>query len=398
MSVFSAGAAAAAATVVVVVMTVAAAAASAAAPASMRSGTDAETRESMSPRVAAPTASVGPDRLILSITGCEELAPAEVREVMAAELRHSVIQIAGPNGDDGTPAGDTTTVSVACSAGEVTIAIHHPDGDRPAERTLSLLGTALVARQHLVALAVTELLFADGRRRKERFFHQAQQTQQPPKAVAPAAPVVVPPHSRPAPSAPEGSRTIARQARGEPVGHIEARGSALVFASAPVLWGGGIEYQHLVGARWGFGAQLELHHGLRQTALGDVSADVLAGAVTTFGEIATRHVTWQGGIGVDLGAARLRGTPGTGSAAAGGQLRRPWGGPLAQAAALLTPFGRLTVSLTVEVGWTLLPLRAQVAGDDSVELEGPWAGLSVGIGLNSIRSATRVADVAGDGV
>lgn len=70
-------------------------------------------------------------------------------------------------------------------------------------------------------------------------------------------------------------------------------------------------------------------------------------------------MTWQGGLGVELGAARLRGTPGTEWSAEGSQLRRPWGGPLAQAGARVTPVGRLAVSLTVEVGWTLLPLRAR---------------------------------------
>lgn len=377
MSVFSA--ATVPTTAVVVAMF---AAATAAATTRNGSGRDVEPRHSLSPRTVASTAQAVPDRLILSMKGCDELSVPEVREMMAAELGGPQIQIAGTKGDERPPTGAATAVTVTCAGGEAAIAIEHGDGDRPATRTLSLLGTALIARPQVVALAVTELLFADRRRRNERSLQRAPKTPPPAKAAAaPAAPIFVATASHAGPTVADSSGAIARQSRAEHLGHLEARGSAVVFANAPVLWGGGIGYQHLVRAPWGLAAHLDLHHGLRQTTLGDVSADVISVTAIAYGQIAARDVTWQVGIGVDLGAGRLRGTPGTGSAAQGNQLRRPLGGLLARAAALVSPVGRLAMSLTAEVGWTLLPLRAQVDGDDAVELRGLLIGLSLGIGV-----------------
>jgi hypothetical protein len=145
------------------------------------------------------------------------------------------------------------------------------------------------------------------------------------------------------------------------------------------LAGGGLRVGGDHSHHLGWDVELGAYHGSTATALGTVTGDLLTGRAVLLGHYLWPHIILRGGGGLRVGAARLGGAaidPATVEARA---LWGPWGGPLV-GLGLAAAAARLRIDLSVEAGYVLWPVGARVAGTRALAVEGPWFGLTLGLG------------------
>jgi hypothetical protein len=255
------------------------------------------------------------------------------------------------------------TLTVSCEQGAAAIALERAPGDRyPIQVRVELRDTAKAARERLVALAATELLW---------------QAEQPPghQTSVEAWPVRAPLIDRVEDSA-RGGAALRRR----PIELFVAASVALDGAPKTALWGGSLGTLVELGQRWSLLFDTRFERGVTRQALLDVRWSVLsafAGAVAR-GELGSLDIALGGGARAGwLALDATARTPHQGSSFAA-----PWAGlalPLrlsTDLAAGVAPF------VGFEAGYVLVPVRgSSSAGEPLVEQKGPWVSCSAGLGV-----------------
>jgi hypothetical protein len=295
----------------------------------------------------------------LEIGACLDVEQAEVRRIVAIELRALMA-----SRDSGEP---ITRVSVDCYNPLVEIRVEDPVTGKSLERRIDLSTSERSTRARLLALAVAELVSSSW----------TELVSNPEPSVLPAGP-----------SASEGERRAARQtvrARDElqhrPIVFGAAATSRLFLRGAGPMWGGRAE----VMPRLPFGAltfDASFDRGATKTTLGEVSFTSASGGAGWRALWSDRTWLLEAGGEVRVGALWLYGTPQSPEQASG-QGGVAWtGGPVFVVRSGFLPWERTQVTLGLELGYALFGVKGRVAGLPEVRLDGAWAGVSLGIGLS----------------
>lgn len=317
------------------------------------------------------------------------LDESEVARLVAIEL--------GP-GRPATPTAGPPRLhaQIDCSDGSPQLAdltVEERGSGRALMRTVDLAAQAQPLHARLIALSLAELVHAV---HSERF----DDAPAPPPALSPAPPPAPPP----APKSPADGTSPAILPLGisaASVGSAVSTGSepktpplaglylvgglALLvpFAGpgAPLHVGGGLRVggDHRAHLGWDFDAQVQTAQ--RRTELGVVTSDLLSSRATLQAHVSWSRLLLRGGLGLRAGAVRLAGAPGDG--ALSDEKWAPFGGPLLSLGLSFAPLSlrRLRADLTAEGGYLLWSATAVVGGKPSLAIAGPWAGLSLSLGL-----------------
>lgn len=292
-----------------------------------------------------------------------------------AVRRLLVLELGAQLAPDAAADAGITRAVVGCDGAHVDLYVDDPVTGKALRRGIEPgaggTGTGAGAgelAERILALALAELIFASW----------AELLVTPHPRVPPAAPRV-PDAARAATSARVSQKLPGRDAA--PAGGLRllAVGSASVLLSSPAwLLGGGLRLggDHARHFSWDAGA--EYQRGRAETPLGAVTTDLLSLRLALLAHLSLPHLTLRAGAGLRAGAARLAGVP-AGDAAVGSELWGAWGGPLLHGG-LTVRAQRLRIDLGLEGGYVVWPVGARVGGVRAVAVEGPWLGLSVGIG------------------
>jgi hypothetical protein len=282
---------------------------------------------------------------------CLQIDQAAVRRLVGVELGSALAV-------DGTNA--TSRVLVRCDAQRVQLTFE-ADG-RTLRRDVDLEGVAREGRNRLLALAIAELVAAS-------------RSELTPEVAAPIAPA---PAATPASTA-TAMPTLARDDMRRFRLSISATGRGF-FAGTGLLGGAGVRLAKHHAHHLGWLADIDFVHGRGSSALGTVSSDVLSvGTALQFHKSWSR-ISVQGGVGLRGGAARLGGDAMGRTDVTASSLWAPWGGAMLAGGASFAPTRRLLVELGIEAGYTFLPVRGLITGQDNISVEGAWVGLQIGIG------------------
>jgi hypothetical protein len=291
-------------------------------------------------------------------TGSCDAAPTDqVMALVRVELGAQLVD---------APTGAGCHVVVECSGDEVTVSVAARDRLKRSHRT-DLGGSPANVRPRIVALEIAELV-RDVAREPEVLRTAAMQRDRMPPDSAPA-PSAGPAVTLPPADRPSGNRIT-----------LAAFGLASTFRyDGRWLGGGGLRFDY---ARDFICAGFDATLATRQDGsdLGTVRM-----LVTRLSPYAAWHVSASGiavrlGAGYALGMARIAGTAENGRAA-GGSVTGLWGGPYALAGIGYAATDAVDLDLRAEAGWVLLPVVGQVAGGNDVAVQGPWAGLQLGLSL-----------------
>lgn len=282
-----------------------------------------------------------------------------------------------------------------CSDGSPQLAdltVEERGSGRQLMRTVDLSVQAQPLHARLIALSLAELVHAV---HSERFDDPPAPSSAPPPAPPPTpkptsdgTSPALPPLSISAASV--GSAVSAVSTGSEPKtpplrGLYLVGGLALLvpFAGpgAPLHVGGGLRVggDHRAHLGWDFDAQVQTAQ--RRTELGVVTSDLLSSRATLQAHVSWSRLLLRGGLGLRAGAVRLAGAPGDGALAS--EKWAPFGGPLLSLGLSFAPLSlrRLRADLTAEGGYLLWSATAVVGGKPSLAIAGPWAGLSLSLGL-----------------
>jgi len=296
-------------------------------------------------------------RLFLDTSGCESVPAAAVRSMVSVELRTGIADTASDV--------EATRVIARCSGELAAITIDDVLTHKSVSRVIDMAATAPIARPHLLALAIVELLAAS-------WYELAV-----PPAVQPVTPVAASPerdaalafvHAR-LPVAP--SRQMA----------VAAIAEVLSFSRVVRLWGGSVEATGDLRRWLAWQAALGLAHGTRSTPLGLVTADDASAAVAVAAQARSARLAARVGLGLRLGSAWVSGSPAAGASAAGGSIHGLWWGPMATVGGRFRGPGPLVWLAAVEGGVIAHGVVADVQGYASTSLDGPWLRIGLGVGL-----------------
>jgi len=311
---------------------------------------------------AALEAGPGAPLLTLDLGSCPLVPAAGVQSIVATELHRPVLLAA----ERSAPAASAVaTVQVICDGLRAAIDIDDPVTGKKLGRVVDLGAAAPVARPHLLALSIVELLAASWVE-LESNPHPASPPVGPtatPEARAAALDVVT---SRP--GARRGPRLLAG---------VVAQAST----AGPPSAGGGVVVAGDVGSHLGWMADVAFQHGSRTLSLGRITADNVSVLGALFARASRGHAAVRVGLGARAGGAWLSGSPADPATAVGGAVSGPWWGPLAIVDGSLTLRGRIVLELTVEAGRVLLPVIATVQGVNGVAMDGAWIRGGFGVGF-----------------
>src|SRR5262245_46823267 len=106
-------------------------------------------------------AAAAPAFLVLDLDGCAAAPAAEIRNIVEVELRRSVAVLAGAGAETpGTARPNVAKARLTCVDLLATIEIADPVTGKTLRRTVDLEPVPPVARAHLIALSIVELLVA----------------------------------------------------------------------------------------------------------------------------------------------------------------------------------------------------------------------------------------------
>ena len=259
---------------------------------------------------------------------------------------------------------EATRVSVDCVDELATISIDDVLTHKSVSRAIDMAGTASIARPHLVALAIVELLAAS-------WYELA------------VTPTVQP--ARPMPAAPEHDAALAfvhdrlpRAPSRKLV--VAAVADLLSFSRVARLWGGSVEVTGDLRRWLAWQGALGMARGTRSTPLGLVTADSASAELAVALQARSARLAVHAGLGLRLGSAWLSGSPSAASAV-GGSVQGLWWGPLATIGGCLRGPGPVVWLAAVEGGVTARGVVADVQGSTSTSLDGPWLRIGLGAGL-----------------
>jgi hypothetical protein len=311
---------------------------------------------------AAPDPGPGAPLLTLELGSCAQAPATDVRSMVATEL-HRPVWLAA---ERSAPAsGTVATVKVICEGLRASIEIDDPVTGKKLGRVVDLGAAAPVARPHLLALSIVELLAASW-------------------VELESNPHPVNPPVGPAPS-PEARAAALDVVTSRPGARRGPRLVAGVVAQAstggPPSAGGGVVVAGDVGSHLGWMADAAFQHGSRSFALGRVTTDNVSVLGALFARVSRGPASVRAGLGARGGGAWLSGSPADAATAVGGAVSGPWWGPVAIVDGSITLRGRIVLELTIEGGRVLLPVIATVQGVNAVAMDGTWIRGGFGVGF-----------------
>jgi hypothetical protein len=292
----------------------------------------------------------------LDTSGCANVPAQAVRSIVSVELRTSIA--------DAAPDVEATRISARCSGELATISIDDVLTHKSVSRVIDMTATAPIARPHLLALAIVELLAAS--------WYELAVT----PVVQPVTPV----------ASPERDVALAFMRARLPLApsrkvEVSAIVDLLSFSRLVRLWGGSVEATGDLRRWLAWQAALGLAHGTRSTPLGLVTADTASAALAVTAQARSARLAARVGLGVRLGSVWVSGSPDAGASAAGGSVQGLWWGPMATAEGSFRGPGPLVWRAAAEGGVAAHGVVADVQGYASTSLDGPWLRLGVGVGL-----------------
>jgi hypothetical protein len=334
--------------------------------------------------VGASTAAAEPSRRLpveLEIDPCTGVAPDVISRILTVELSVGVTWVSTGEASDPAQKPDVTQVALSCEDGTIKMVVRDPLTGKTLERHIDLRAERSSARPRLLSLSAAELVAAS--------WIELDYAPPPPAPVVEA--------TAPAPlRADAADAARAAMKRQEPVQwDFEALALARHFPDADLTtWGGGI------AATWAYQGWLALggnvvgetgsaalsHEGV---ALG--SASVRTGSVGLSARLRRGWPTFalEAGVGARIALTRLHAT--TDQAAPGlwqeHSFAGAWGGPLVEVRVGWKPSRFVMFVGSVEAGTVTRPLAGLVAKQPEVILDGPWASISLGIGIGNVGRA-----------
>ena len=316
------------------------------------------------PAEAATTGSSAPPLLALNLERCAAVAAVDVQGMVGLELHRPVVLL----DETAAPAiarSVTTAVRVTCQGLRAEIEIDDPLTGKTIGRVVDLAAAAPVARQHLLALSIVELLAASWI-----------ELQSNPHPASPPVGAVTTPEAREAALEVVRDRPGARRAA-----RVLAELGVQTFASGPRSLGGAVIVAGTATRHLGWMADISFQRGERDFALGRVTLDIGSALGALLVGASWGRAALRGGLGARAGEAWLSGAPAESTSAVGGVVRGRWWGPVALLDGSLTLRGRIVFEITLEAGRVLLPVVATVQGADPVAVDGNWIRGGVGAGF-----------------
>jgi hypothetical protein len=299
-----------------------------------------------------------PPSLALDLRGCQGVASAGVQSLVAVELHRPVLLLDG-SGAARAPA--LPTVRIVCESMRATIDVDDPVTGKRIERAVDLAAAAPVARPHLLALSVVELLAAG--------WVEIESNPQP--VTPPVSPASTPQIQAPPPeavSARRGPRLLA--------GFV-----AQTSTAGPWSTGGGVVVAGDVEAHVGWMVDVTFQQGRSAFAVGQVTVDNASALAAVFARASRGAAAIRLGAGARGGGAWLSGAPAESAGVIGGVVSGPWWGGLGIVDASVTLRGRFVLELMLEAGRVLLPVTATVHGASPVAIDGAWMRGGLGVGF-----------------
>lgn len=300
----------------------------------------------------------------IDVDACVGAPSADVRRVLRVELGALLV--------DDAPAGEVVTRAVvSCQGRSIHLRVDDPITGKSLTRDVDVDVSDAPGRARLVALAVAELVAASWTELETN-----------------PRPEVQPAGARPPQSAVDAVRKVVRakipKQSDEEIGRtrmtlVASRRS--FFSESTAQWGGGMrlgrdEFEHV-----GWTADILGEHGATDVSLGTVYLDTITVGGSLYLYRRWSVVTFQLGVGVRLGAARLSGKPYQSESAYAGSGIAPWGWPTAIGGLRLRPIGPIVIEASGELGYVVLPMAGAVGGVREVTIAGPWVGAQLGLGM-----------------
>jgi hypothetical protein len=317
----------------------------------------------------------------LEVDPCTGVAPDVVSRILTVELGVGVTFVPVGEASDSAQKPDTTQVALSCDEGTIRIFVRDPLTGKTLERHIDLRAERPSARPRLLSLSAAELVAASWIELEA------------PPPPAPVVEATAPPPAR------SEAADIARAAmkRQEPAQwDVEALALGRRFPDANLTtWGGGI------AANWAYQGWLAVG--------GDIVGESGGGDLALDGVIVGQASVWSGSVGL---SARLRQTWPTLSleAGLGGRLgvakvhatadatqlglwqehgfSGTWGGPLATVRVGWKASRMVLLVGSVEAGTVTRQLAGLVARQPELLITGPWAALSLGVGIGADAGPT----------
>jgi hypothetical protein len=308
-----------------------------------------------------PRLALGAERhpsVAVEIGACLDVEPAEVRRIVAIELRALM--------KGATGAEPITQVAVDCYNPLVEIRVEDPITGKSLVRRIDLSMSERNVRARLLALAIAELVSSSW----------TELVSNPEPTVAPAGP-----------TASEGERGAATQAirareetRHRPIAFGAAAVSHWFLRGAGPLVGGRAEVMpRIAGGTLTFDATVD--HGVAKASLGDVSMTTVTGGAGWRARWSDSNWLLEAGGEARLGAAWLSGTPRSPDQTAG-RAGVGWiGGPVFVVRGGFLPYERTMVTLGAELGYAAVGANGRVASLPEVKLDGAWFGVTLGVSI-----------------
>jgi hypothetical protein len=305
-----------------------------------------------------------PPLLTLALRGCLAVSTQQVEATVEVELRRPVLLLDDAAGTSGPDA--TTAISVICDDLRASIRVRDLLTGKTVERSVDLAAVAPVARPHLLALSVVELVAASWIELRSN----------------PHPVVQAPPSPAATPRAQEEALAILGERLGMPGGPtLLAAAVAQTSSTELQTWGGAVVLSGRISRRLAWRTDVALQQGQRTVPLGRVTTDLASAAAALVAQLRRGRATFNGGLGARAGWAWMRGIPDESGPAVGDAMRGFWWGPIALAGASVAVWRRLVLELTIEAGHVLLPVVALVQGSVPVAVDGTWIRGGAGVGI-----------------
>jgi hypothetical protein len=315
-------------------------------------------------------------RFSLEIKSCPTVSAASVRRILGIEISDLLL------GEDDVLSVAHDRLTIRCVGRVARIEATGPAATTPLEQVLDLDTFPEDAVARALALAGLELLSSLSSTVRARLNTPPPAPPAPPAArpatpPSPPAPKIIkePPPKEPPPAEPPPAVRDTR------VG-LAGTWRTFVRDQGASLWGGRLEASTTLGDLWlvagdvdGAGARIGV------AGLGTVDALSFSSALTFGARLHKGALTGNLGVGGRLGLIRLTGKSANPSAVSASSVQHPWGGPMAAACAS-TRFGRFSLMLSAEAGYSFLVSDGLAGNRTAVSVGGPWIGLSLGGGFH----------------
>ena len=296
-----------------------------------------------------------PSPLVVTTEGCDDLSAPEIERILRIELAQVLGHWSGT---------EPLRVELACEGAHVRVVAIDPVTDKRLSRDVSLQHAR--DRDRIVALLVSQLFLTSW---SELLLRRPSEASVP--APAPAASL-----ARAAEGLARGA--MAPSSRGWAVTALF--GARLRDVDAPILGArAAVRPALLLGEHWSLSLELGYERGTVDRASGLVGYGIASALVggglrsSCFGPVVFEVGARLGAGYVDVNGDAT--APALGSSASGAVAE------LAIAAGPTIRIGDATIGLELAAGLTAPRATAHMARDRDVALGGPWAGLSVAVGV-----------------